>query len=139
MRRMKHLFRGAAFLAVAFLGGMAGSWFLQPAVPEAGPVDLGARGDNPGVVATFGVGGVMTWEGQLWQYRPDKEKWIPLDESFALEGQATKAVPLPVGVDEIRHMETFGFLVDRNDNCWLYNIDEQRWESLGKPPFHARR
>ncbi len=139
MRRIKYVLRGAAFLAAAFLGGMAGSWFLTPEAPQAGLVDFGSRGDTPGVVATFGVGGVMTWEGELWQYRPDKEKWVTLDESFALEGQATKAVPLPVAAEDIRHMETFGFLVDRDDNCWLYNIDEQRWESVGKPPFHVRR
>ena len=139
MRRLKPLWQGAAFLAVAFLGGMAGSRFLQPEAPSAGMVEFGARGETPGVVATFGVGGVMTWEGELWQYRPDKKAWVTLDESFALEGQATKAVPLPVKPENIRHMETFGFLVDRDDTCWLYNIDEQRWESVGQPPFHVRR
>ena len=135
---VRTIVRGAAFLAAAFLGGLAGSLLLNPAAPSAGMLDTGS-GKSTQVVGTFGVGGVITQGGQLWQYRPDKERWVPLDESFALEGQATKAVPLPVRSDQIRHMETFGFLVDTNDNCWLYNIDEQRWESVGTPPFHVRR
>lgn len=138
MRHVKRFWRGALFLTVAFLGGMAGAWLLQPAAPAAGPLEFGGGKVHPGVVGTFGVGGVVTWEGELWQYRPDKKKWVTLDESFALEGQATKVVPLPVPAREIRHMETFGFLVTRSDDCWLYNIDEQRWEEIGKPPFHRR-
>jgi hypothetical protein len=59
---------------------------------------------------------------------------VTLDESFALEGQATTVVPLPVPVSRVRHMETFGFLVTQDDQCWLYNIDEHRWESVGTPP-----
>jgi hypothetical protein len=63
---------------------------------------------------------------------------MTLDESFALEGQATKVVPLPVSPENIRRMETFGFLVTKSDDCWLYNIEQQRWEPIGKPPFHTR-
>lgn len=138
MRRWNGFFRGVTLLAVAFLGGMAGSWLLLPQAPAAGLVDLGEGRDRPGIAATFGVGGVMTWEGDLWQYRPDKQKWMTLDESFALEGQATKVVPLPVSVESIRRMETFGFLVTKTDECWLYDIEQQRWEPIGKPLFHAR-
>ncbi len=138
MRRLMRLWRPTAFLAAAFLGGMAGSALLRPEAPQAGMVDFGGGSDKPGLVGTFGVGGVMTWEGDLWQYRPDKKSWVTLDESFALEGQPTKVVPLPVKPAEIRNMETFGFLVTRNDECWLYDIDQQRWEDIGKPPFHAR-
>ncbi len=137
--RFKTMWRTGAVLAAAFLGGVTGSWLLQAKAPEASVVNFGERGDESGVVGTFGVGGVLTWEGELWQYRPDKQKWMTLDESFALEGQATKVVPLPVQPQDIRYMETFGFLVARNDDCWLYDIDQQRWNNLGKPPFHARR
>lgn len=133
MRGWMKLARGAAFLAAAFAGGVAGSWVLRPDAPEAGPL---VRADGSGIAGTFGVGGVVTWEGELWQYRPDRESWVTLDESFALEGQATSVIPLPVPADRIRHMETFGFLVDDQDDCWLYDLDERRWERIGKPPFH---
>ena len=84
-------------------------------------------------MATFGVGGVVTSKGELWQYRPDRESWITLDESFALEGQATSVVPLPVPTTNIRIMETFGFLVTQDNECWLYDIDNHVWEPIGKP------
>jgi len=132
MRMKGNVLRSAAFLAAAFLGGMAGSWLWRPAVPEAGPVVIEASGGT--VVGTFGVGGVLTREGKLWQYRPDKKKWVSLDESFALEGQGTSVVPLPVAPGKIRFMETFGFLVADNDRCWLYNVEQKLWEDVGVPP-----
>jgi len=127
----KSLWSGVAFMAAAFLGGMAGSWILNPASPEAGVV---VAGGNSNLVATYGVGGVVTRNGNIWQYRPDKGKWISLDESFALEGQGTSAFPLPVPVGKIRFMETFGFLVAHGDECWLYDFDQNRWNSIGSPP-----
>ena len=128
--KIKSLGHGMLFLAVAFLGGVVGSWIGQPDTPEAGVVQTtGGR-----VVGTFGVGGVMTAQGQLWQYRPDKKAWVSLDESFALEGQGTSVNPLPVPAHQIKMMETFGFLVTRDDQCWLYNIDQHRWEEIGGPP-----
>jgi hypothetical protein len=127
---INRLWRGALFVLVAFAGGMVGAWLWQPGSPQAGLVQVG----NGRIVSTFGVGGVVTQDGQLWQYRPDKKKWLTLDESFALEGQGTSVHPLPVGVDRVRMMETFGFLVTRDDVCWLYNIDEHRWDSIGTPP-----
>jgi hypothetical protein len=120
---------GLALLFASFLGGMAGSWILSPATPSASVVDA-SRG---GIVATFGVGGVLTSKGELWQWRPDKGAWVSLDESFALEGQATSVVPLPVPLAKIRIMETFGFLVTNENDCWLYNIDNHVWENVGKP------
>lgn len=125
----KSLLRGMGIVLVAFLGGVVGSWVVRPAVPEAGPTVEEGR-----IPATFGVGGVITAEGAFWQYRPDKDKWIRLDESFALEGEATAIEPLPVPMEAVRHAETFGFLVTRDDTCWLYNIEEQRWEDIGRPP-----
>jgi hypothetical protein len=128
----KSLWRGAAFLAVAFLGGMVGSWVGRPEAPLASPII--ADGPKGSIVGTFGVGGVMSREGKLWQYRPDKKKWISLDESFALEGQSTSTMPLPVAVSDIRFMESFGFLVTQDDQCWLYDIDKHQWHSVGRPP-----
>ena len=126
----KQFWRGAAFLAAAFVGGMVGSWVLHPDLPEASEIHLG----KGRVAGTFGVGGVLTNDGKLWQYRPDKTRWVTLDESFALEGQGTSADPLPVPVESIKFMETFGFLVTQEDECWLYDVDQQRWKSVGVPP-----
>jgi hypothetical protein len=128
---MDGLWRVAAFMTAAFLGGMAGSWILNPGTPEASVVQLNR---DSAIVGTYGVGGVITAEGELWQYRPDKKAWLTLDESFALESQGTNTVPLPVPVESIRFMETFGFLVARNGECWLYDLDLKAWESIGTPP-----
>jgi len=119
------------FLIVAFLGGVVGSWIGRPAAPEASPII--AEGPSS-IVGTFGVGGVLLRDGSLWQFRPDKKKWVSLDESFALEGQGTNTVPLPVDVSRIRFMETFGFLVTHEDQCWLYEIENHRWQRVGRPP-----
>jgi hypothetical protein len=132
MVSFRRILRGSALLAAAFAGGVLGSWIVRPEAPQAGPVMTGTRGD---LVATFGVGGVVTRQGELWQYRPDKSRWVTLDESFALEGQATGVVPLPVPPERVHHMETFGFLVTDADECWLYNLDQRRWENIGRPPI----
>jgi hypothetical protein len=126
----KQFWRGAAFLAAAFVGGMVGSWALHPDLPEASEIHSG----KGRVAGTFGVGGVLTTDGKLWQDRPDKTRWVTLDESFALEEQGTSAYPLPVPMESIRFMETFGFLVTQEDECWLYDVDQQRWKSVGTPP-----
>lgn len=128
---LKSLLRGAVFLFVAFLGGVAGSWIGRPGVPQASTVEADGASS---IVGTFGVGGVLLRDGRLWQYRPDKKKWVSLDESFALEGQATNTAPLPVPVSQIRFMETFGFLVTQEDRCWLYDIEQHRWQTIGRPP-----
>lgn len=135
MRVLSNVLRGSLFLAVAFLGGLVGSLVLRPDAPAAGMLDPAPRS---AVVGTFGVGGVVTGQGELWQYRLDKSKWVSLDESFALEGQGTSVVPLPVPVASIRHMETFGFLVTEDGTCWLYNLDEHRWQDIGQPPVRGQ-
>lgn len=127
--------RGSAFLAAAFLGGVAGSMLLRPEAPEASVI---LKQPDVRLVGTFGVGGVVTASGELWQYRPDKSRWVTLDESFALEGQATGVFPLPVPVERIRAMETFGFLITEEEACWLYNLDQRRWEEIGSPPATER-
>jgi hypothetical protein len=30
-------------------------------------------------------------------------------------------------------MEGFGFIVTRSGTCWLYNLDSNRWENIGRP------
>ena len=127
----KSLWQGALFVMVAFGGGMVGSWVGRPGAPLASPV----ISEGGSIVGTFGVGGVLNRDGKMWQYRPDKKRWISLDESFALEGQATSTSPLPVPVAQIRFMETFGFLVAEGDQCWLYDIEKHHWESVGHPPM----
>jgi len=135
MSTWTRVWRGTGFLAVAFLGGMAGSVLLRPATPQAGMIES----RTSGLVGTFGIGGVLTADGQYWQYRPDKDRWVTLDESFALEGQATSVIPLPIPVPQIRHMETFGFLVADNNDCWLYDLENRVWKNVGKPPYKETR
>jgi hypothetical protein len=130
MQWTKRMLRAGAVLASAFLGGFAATAFLQPETPAAGMVDP----SNPGIAGTFGVGGVLTAAGDVWQYRPDKDRWVTLDESFALEGQATGVAPLPVPVSRVRHMETFGFLVT-DEACYLYDLDGRAWKNIGMPPM----
>lgn len=110
--------------------------YLIPAAGAAKPPTPGP--DRGGLVSTYGVGGVLTRDGELWQYRPDRGKWITLDESFGLEGKRTKLVPLPVAADQVKLMETFGFLITRDDQCWLYDLDRNEWSRIGAPPFHER-
>jgi hypothetical protein len=40
---------------------------------------------------------------------------------------------LPVVATEVARMEGFGFLVTRGGTCWLYNLDSNRWENIGRP------
>lgn len=135
--------------AALTLGGVAMGRRL-PEPPGPGPLDLlippagaakpatSATAAPGGLLASFGVGGVLTRDGELWQYRPDRGKWITLDESFGLEGKRTKLIPLPVAADQIKQMETFGFLITRDDQCWLYDLDRNEWTRIGAPPFHQR-
>lgn len=124
-----------AFLALlVVLGGHILNPAAMAARPPATP-QVVARG---GLVTSYGVGGVLTRDGELWQYRPDQNKWITLDESFALEGNKTRLVPLPVPAEQVKEMETFGFLVTWSDECWLYDLDSQQWKNIGAPPFHGQ-
>lgn len=88
---------------------------------------------NPAIVATYGVGGVLKSDGVLYQWRPEKKRWVNLDESFRLDGEKRKLMPLPVRPSEVARMEGFGFLVTRTGSCWLYNLDSNQWENIGRP------
>ena len=125
---------GALLPLLIIVGGRA----LNPAAMAARPTATPQVVDRGGLVASYGVGGVLTRDGELWQYRPDQEKWITLDESFALEGNKTKLVPLPVPADQVKEMQTFGVLVTRSDECWLYDLDLQQWKNIGAPPFQGQ-
>jgi hypothetical protein len=123
------------------LGALAVAGYFvirEPAAVSARSSQTAKGADRGGLVASFGVGGILTKDGELWQYRPDREKWVTLDESFGLEGTTTKLIPLPVPADQVKLMETFGFIVTWSDECWLYDLETHEWKNIGAPPFHGQ-
>jgi hypothetical protein len=76
---------------------------------------------------------VLKTDGKLYQWRPEKHQWVTIDESFRLDGENRKILPIPVPASEVARMEGFGFLVTRSGVCWLYNLDSNKWENLGRP------
>ena len=88
---------------------------------------------KPSIVATYGVGGVLKSDGNLYQWRPEKKRWVTIDESFRIDGEARTVLPIPVAASEVARMEGFGFIVTRSGACWLYNLDSNRWENIGRP------
>lgn len=115
---------GLAVAAALSLGG--GAALDRPAPAEAAAA-------APSIVATYGVGGVLKSDGNLYQWRPERKQWVTIDESFRLDGETRKILPLPVVATEVVRMEGFGFLVTRGGACWLYNLDSNRWENIGRP------
>lgn len=117
-------------LAVLMIGVLAwpGPWGDFRA--DAGP----ATGD---ILLVYGVGGVLTRDGTLWQYRPDQSTWLTVDEAFEQEGQTTHILPLPVPASTIAKMDSFGFILTNSGSCWLYDLEKDRWREIGSPP--ARR
>jgi hypothetical protein len=86
------------------------------------------------IVTTYGVGGVLRTDGVLYQWRPEQKKWVTIDESFRLDGETTRHIlPIPVPASDVARMEGFGFIVTRSGACWLYNLDSNRWENIGRP------
>jgi hypothetical protein len=109
--------------------GLAAAWSLRAdTAAQAAPPASGSA-----VVATYGVGGVLKSNGFLYQWRPEKKLWVTIDESFRMDGETRKVLPLPVPASEVARMEGFGFIVTRSGTCWLYNLDSNRWENIGKP------
>jgi hypothetical protein len=117
---------GLAGLAVVAALLLAGSATLDRPVPAEAAT-------GPAIVATYGVGGVLKSDGNLYQWRPERKQWVTIDESFRLDGETRKILPLPVVATEVARMEGFGFLVTRGGTCWLYNLDSNRWENIGRP------
>jgi len=95
--------------------------------------DKASSGKND-VVLAFGPNGVLTRDGTLWVYRPDKGIWLTIDDSFAEEGHPTHVLPLPVAPAEIAQMQTFGFIVTSSGTCWFYDLSKDRWKNIGVPP-----
>lgn len=135
--RMRHsLFAVVLFAALMGLGVgiLAGSrdWGDRalPLLPEA-------RADAPDrIVFAFGVGQVLTDDGTLWVYRPDTDTWMTMDQAYRMEGKKNiRTMPLPVKVSEIREMVTWGFIVTKTGDLWLYDIDADRWKQLADPPL----
>jgi hypothetical protein len=113
----------------AALAGVA----LLVAVVAAAYAQGRSAGSRGLIAGTFGVGGVLTEDGALWQYRPEQGDWITIDQAFSEDGKTTKILPLPVDGKDVAFLESFGFLVTRSGECWLYNLEENRWENIGRP------
>ena len=117
----------AATAAVAIALGAL--WALR----ADSPAQAASPASGSAVVATYGVGGVLKSNGYLYQWRPEKKVWVTIDESFRMDGETRKVLPIPVAASEVARMEGFGFIVTRSGNCWLYNLDSNRWENIGRP------
>jgi hypothetical protein len=85
------------------------------------------------VLMAWGVGGVLTDDGKLWQYRPEKARWVTIDESFSMDGEQRHVLPLPVAARDVQFMQGFGFLVTRGGSAWLYDLDKNTWRNIGAP------
>ncbi len=126
-------------LRLVLVSGMlltVGIWLLL----GHGPATRAARAQSEApqnVLRAFAVGGVLTADGTLWQYLPEKKRWYTIDEAFKAQGKDTRILPLPVRVEEIADLSTWGFLVSRTGACWLYDIEQRRWVEL-PPPATAR-
>jgi hypothetical protein len=116
---------GFGLLAALTLSDGPGS--DRPAAVEA------AAASGTSIDATYGVGGVGKSDGRRYQWRPEKERGVTIDESFRLDGETRKIHPLPVVAGEVARMEGFGFIVTRSGTCWLYNLDSNLWENIGRP------
>jgi hypothetical protein len=86
-----------------------------------------------GVLRAFAVGGILTTDGKLWQYMPDKKRWLSIDEAFQAQGKETRILPLPVKAEEIADLSTWGFLVTVSGTCWLYDLAQNKWVELPAP------
>jgi hypothetical protein len=121
----------AAILAVP---GIALLGRPDPTQPDSGQAIAADRAGGSGsIVATYGVGGVLKADGNLYQWRPERRQWVSLDESFRLDNEKRNVLPLPVAASEVARMEGFGFIVTKSGQCWLYNLDSNRWENIGRP------
>ena len=127
MTRLPKRALAVSAIAILLVAGGAG--------PESSPIAHAQGSPTMGnIVLAFGPGGVLTQDGTPWQYNMEKGVWITWDEAYAEQGKQTHVQPLPVSVDEIARMESFGFIVTHAGNCWLYDIERDRWKEIGPPP-----
>ena len=125
-RRLAILARALPFPGLAGLGLILGMGILQAAPASA-------QDDTPGrVLKIYSVGGVLTEDGTLWQYTPQKV-WRTIDEAFREQGKETHILPLPVPAESIADMVTFGFLFTTSGECWLYDLEADEWTKLDPP------
>ncbi len=118
----------AAGLVLLCLSGLVGG---TPSVPPA----AAQTPDGPGkILFTTGPGGVLTADGMLWVYRPDQETWLSIDQAFKNEGKETKILPLPVPVEKIQDMSTWGFFLTTEGELWIYDLAADTWKALPPPP-----
>ncbi|MFQ5600843.1 MAG: hypothetical protein ACE5G2_09850 [Candidatus Krumholzibacteriia bacterium] len=120
MRYTRTALWGAALLGAVFLGFQSGR------AQSEGE-------DTSWIIGVYGLGGIISEDGSLWQWMPDQRKWMTIDEVLGAEGMQTQILPLPVDVHDIRFMETWGFLVTHDGQVWHYSLNEQRWENVGTP------
>ena len=126
--------RTARRFAPGVLAILAATMVLAFVTLHGGPARAAERAVPAGnILIAWGVGGVLTDDGTLWQYRPESRKWVTVDQSFTLDGERRKVLPLPVAPQDIVQMQGFGFLVTKSGACWIYNLDENRWEKIGAP------
>ena len=85
------------------------------------------------ILGVYGVGGVISESGTLWQYHPKEKRWMTIDEAFKSNDKETHILPLPVPVAQIRFMESWGFLVTKTGQVWHYDIEANRWVDVGTP------
>lgn len=108
---------GAAALVLAFAIGRAS----------------GRTAADGKILGTFGVGGVLTESGKLFQYMPEDNRWMTIDDAFKQDGRETRILPLPVEAKDIRWMQSFGFLVTHEGKAWWYDLEAKRWIDVGTP------
>jgi len=130
MKLMDRFGQRVAPLALAALVAMVAALFVPSGPTDTGEALAGPKGD---IVLIWGVGGVLTDDGTLWQFRPESRRWVTVDQSFALDGERRQVLPLPVSAGEIADMRGFGFIVTKGGSAWLYNLDENAWENIGAP------
>ena len=130
MRHSKPLFGPLLVAVAAALIALFASLNPEFSLSSGDPVEASPTGK---IMMIWGVGGVLTDDGKLWQFRPESRHWVTVDQSFALDGERRKVLPLPVPVDQIEAMQGFGFIVTKAGSTWLYNLDSDKWENIGAP------
>ncbi len=134
MKRSK--FSGIVLFAVIFASGFLAQGLL-PILGSPDDPDMVVLADElkppAKAIMTYSVGGVLTEDGTLWQYHPDQDKWLKIDEAFKEQGRTTHVLPLPLKVEEIADMSTFGFLLSVTGEIWLYEFAGDKWRKIDTP------